>query len=245
MVRSTIGDSLFLATMQAYCQDTNLRFKSAIISDFNEKVNVITGKDYNWFFNEWIYQPNHPHYINTYSFNNIGNGFWNVDFYTTQVQTNAPFFQMPLEVRIHFQDNSDTLVTVMNDHNYQYASWNFNKRPVTFTFDPNNKIILKEQSTTLGINEPTKQDVGFHLFQNIPNPASNNTKIVYELSKPMHVSLDILDVVGKVIKHQKDIDQTTGKYSEEVDCSTLAPGIYYYRFQGGNASEIKKMVVTK
>jgi len=150
MLRHTIGDSLFFATLHTYCADTNLKFKSAITADFNAEVNTVTGQNYNWFFNEWIYYPNHPQYENTYFFEELGNGSWNVNFMTTQIQTNAPFFKMPLDLKIHFQDNSDTLISVMNDINYQEYDWIFNKQPVSFTFDPDNDIVLKLNTTGRG-----------------------------------------------------------------------------------------------
>lgn len=150
MLRHILGDSLFFGTLQAYCADTNLKFKSATTADFNAKVNSVTGNDYNWFFNEWIYSPNHPQYQNTYFLENADNGKWNVDFVTTQVQTNAPFFKMPLEIEVHFMDNSDTVIRVMNDANWQEYSWLFHKQPDTVIFDPDDQIVLKLSSTVRG-----------------------------------------------------------------------------------------------
>jgi aminopeptidase N len=244
-LRSTLGDSLFFATMQAYCADTNLKFKSATIGDFNTKVNLITGQNYNWFFDEWIYQPNHPQYVNSYNFVNLGGGQWAVDFYTTQVQTNASFFKMPLEVKIRFQDNSDTTFTVMNDFNYQLYGWYFNKRPVFFQFDPNNKIILKSESTVLGIPEPRSANDKLYLFQNIPNPAKTSTKIVYEISEPMNIRLEIVDLFGKTIMTKSNGFQSSGKYCFDIDCNLMAPGVYYYRLTGSNTVITRKMIITR
>ena len=69
---------------------------------------------------------------------------------TSQLQTNASFFKMPMEIQVTFQDNSDTLVTVMNDENGQDFSWLFHKQPVIVTFDPDNNIVLKVSSTDQG-----------------------------------------------------------------------------------------------
>jgi aminopeptidase N len=61
-LRHIIGDPLYFAALQSYCADTNLKFKSAITPDLVSKFNTVTGEDYNWYFDEWIYQPNHPIY---------------------------------------------------------------------------------------------------------------------------------------------------------------------------------------
>lgn len=151
MLRYTLGDSLFFASMQSYANDTNLRFQSAKIADFNDHVDSVTGGNYDWFFNQWIFAPNHPLYANQYYFENLGSGNWDVHFLAKQTQTNAPFFQMPLVVKIYFLDNTDSLVRVMNTANQQEFTWTFGKQPTTFTFDPGNEIVLKTATLTQGI----------------------------------------------------------------------------------------------
>ncbi len=151
MLRYTLGDSLFFASLQAYANDTNLRFHSAAIADFNDKVNAVTGADFDWFFTQWIFAPNHPLYANQYYFENLGSGNWDVHFMTKQTQTNAPFFQMPIVLKIHFLDNSDSLIRVMNNSNYQEYTWTFPKQPTAFTFDPGNEIVLKQATLAQGV----------------------------------------------------------------------------------------------
>ena len=79
-IRYMLGDTLFFQMMQAYCADTNLKFKSATIADFNAKVNEISGANYDWYFTDWIFQPNHPVYQNKYNFEDLGTGQWHVNF---------------------------------------------------------------------------------------------------------------------------------------------------------------------
>jgi aminopeptidase N len=234
-LRYTLGDSLYSATFQSYAADTNLRFKSAIIPDFISKVNLVTGQDYNWFFDEWIYQPNHPQYLNTYNFENIGGGQWKVNFFTTQTQTNTVFFKMPIEVKIR----------VMNDANYQQFSWVFNKQPNQFQFDPSDNIVLKEGSTILGIIDEQITKGYFRLFQNQPNPAQDQTRITYELVSPADVTLEIIDIMGKVVKSQVYSSRQAGMNSMEVDCAEFPSGVYYYRVKVGDVIQTKKMLITK
>jgi aminopeptidase N len=244
-LRTTIGDSLYFATLKAYSADTNLKYKSATITDFSSKVNMVTGENYDWFFDEWIYQPNHPKYVNTYNFEDIGGGQWKVNFFTTQAQTNTVFFKMPIELRIRFLDNSDTIIRVMNDVNYQQFSWAFNKRPVQFKFDPSDKIILKEESTVLGIIDDQLTKGYFHLFQNYPNPAQNQTRITYELVNPSDVTIEIFNIMGKVEKSYDFSSMQSGINSVDLDCSTLSSGVYYYRVKAGDVIKTKKMLITK
>ena len=149
-LRYTLGDPLFFATLQAYSADTNFRFHAATIADFNDKVNLVTGQDYDWFFNQWIYTANHPVYANQYCIETPASGQWDVRFLVKQTQTNTPYFQMPVIVKIHFQDNTDSLIRVMNTANYQEFVWSFGKQPLSLTFDPGNEIVLKQATLTQG-----------------------------------------------------------------------------------------------
>jgi len=146
-LRYVLGDSLFFAGMKAYANNPDLRFHSAIIPDFKNQMETTTGKELDWFFDEWIYTPNHPHYQNWYSYHNMGHGKWMVKFTANQTQTNTGFFQMPVEIKFSFNGKSDTTVHVMNTANHQLFTWIFDARPVGVPqFDPNNNIVLKEAS---------------------------------------------------------------------------------------------------
>jgi aminopeptidase N len=242
-IRYLLGDSVFFPMMQAYCADTNLKFKSATTADFNAKINEISGANYDWYFDDWVYQPNHPVYQNSYNISDLGSGQWQVSFRASQVQTNPAFFRMVLNFRVVFADHTDTTFRVMNDVNNQVFTWTFTKPPVQFSFDPNNEIVLK-QGTTVGVPILEKQE-GFHLYQNIPNPAANTTKIVYELKQDSRVHLDIMDISGKIISTPLNENAVPGKHWVTIDCSSLAPGIYYYTMKAGEYKQTLKMIIAR
>ena len=244
-LRYMLGDSVFLNVLQSYCADTNLKYKSAVTADFNAKVNQVTGSNYDWYFNAWIYQADHPIYQNTYNIVDIGAGSWNVNFCATQVQTNGTFFPMLLEATIYFSDLSDTTIRFMNDYNIQYYTWTFHKQPALFRFDNNNQIVLKQGSTIVGIVDNQAQKGKFFLWQNIPNPAGNSTRIVYETLEPLSIRLEITDITGKVLIVPVNESKPAGKYFIDIECNSLAPGLYYYRLIVGNSSTTRKMIITR
>jgi hypothetical protein len=133
----------------------------------------------------------------------------------------------------------------MNDANYQQFSWVFNKQPNQLQFDPNNKIILKQGYTLLGIIDEQNANGDLRLFQNHPNPAQNQTRITYELVAPSDVTLEIIDIMGKVVKSFVYLSMPTGMNSVDLDCSSLPSGIYYYRIKTGNGVKTKKMLITR
>lgn len=151
LLRYVLGDSLFFAGLKSYALDPTLKYKSAVISDFKNVMANVSGQNLDWFFDQWIYQPNHPVYQNGYFFSQVGS-YWEVGFQAKQIQTNTVFFKMPIEIKISFNSGPDTLIRVMNDVNNQLFFFTFTRRPLSVQFDPNNQIVLK--SATLQQIDP-------------------------------------------------------------------------------------------
>jgi aminopeptidase N len=142
LLRYVLGDSVFFASLKSYSLDTNYRYKNASIGDFNEKVNSVTGKNYNWFFKAWIFQPGHPVYANKYFLSQTIDGNWKINYTFKQVQ--KQFFPMEVELSIGFYDGTQITKKVFNEYNLQEFELIFDRRPSKVTFDPNNRIVLKE-----------------------------------------------------------------------------------------------------
>lgn len=150
MLRYLLGDTQFFNGLIAYATDPSLKYKSAVIPDFKNIMALYYqgAGSLDWFFNQWIYQPNHPTYQNGYWIRQIGS-VWEVGFQAKQTQTNTVFFKMPIEIKISFTTGSDTLVKVMNDVNNQVFIFNFYRQPTAVQFDPNNNIVLKTASLSV------------------------------------------------------------------------------------------------
>lgn len=247
LLRYTLGDSLFFLSLKEYGTDTeNFRLKNATIEDFFTKFESVSGVDLEWFKKAWIYQPNHPIYENYYGIQDIGGGLWQTTIQINQVQTNADFFPIPIELRFSFLSGADTTIKVMNDINGQIFSYTFDKQPTTVMFDPDNEIVLKSSSIVLGLNEHNPLTPGkFQLYQNYPNPFNPETKINYDVPKNSHVKLVVYDVLGKEIKTLVNENKTSGKYTVSFNGISLPSGVYFYRIQAGNYVAVKKMVLIK
>ena len=148
MLRYVMGDSLYFAGLYSYANDPNLKYRSAVTTDFRDDMSAVYGQDLTWFFDEWVLQPNHPVYANKYWIADQGSGQWEVGFVADQTQTNTPFHKMPIEIKVHFSTGSDTTMRVMNDSDNQIFTFNFNRQPLTVAFDPNNNIVLKVATLT-------------------------------------------------------------------------------------------------
>ncbi len=243
-LRYVLGDSLFFAVMNAYAMDTAFRFKNAVTLDFIAKVNQVSSSDYQWFFDEWVYEPNHPVYSNTYNIRDLGSGSWRVDLELKQVQSDPLFFRMPVEIKVRFADATDTTFKVENISNPQEYSFTYSKQPSSLVFDPNGNILLKQSTTVVGVAEPAAVP-GFSLSQNDPNPFRESTSVKLSLPSESHVSLVIIDSSGKQVMNLLDRKFSAGLFRIEFSADGLSPGIYYLRMQAGEFTETKKIAVVK
>lgn len=244
MLRYTLGDSLFFHVLKSYATDTNFTYKNAATDEFTEKISSASGQNLSWFINQWIKQPNHPVYENTYSFDPVENNFWKVTFTTKQVQTNTTFHQMPVELKISFESGNDTLIRVNNDVNGQTFVWQFNRKPVNVEFDPNGGIILKKASTN-GIGEYAGFPAEFVLHQNYPNPFNPATNISYDVPVRSLVTIKIYDVLGRLVSTPLNEIKSAGRYIFEFRDTNLASGVYFYEMTAGKFTDKKKMMLVK
>ncbi|MEX0720892.1 MAG: T9SS type A sorting domain-containing protein [Balneolaceae bacterium] len=85
-----------------------------------------------------------------------------------------------------------------------------------------------------------------HLNQNYPNPFNPTTRISFELPASDVVSLEVYNMLGqKVSQLLSNAKLSSGAHSFEFDALNLPSGIYLYRLDTSNFSEVKKMTLIK
>jgi aminopeptidase N len=246
LLRYSLGDVLFFKALNDYATDTaNFKFKNAITDDFQAKFEESTGEDLDWFFNSWVKQPNHPDYHNEYIIHDNGNETWNVSFLVNQVQDNAGFFPIPIEIYIYFVGGTDTTVRVMNDVNQQVFNFTFDKQPTNVFFDLNNEIVLKQASLVVGIDEDNIGKQAFGLQQNYPNPVTGRTTFTYSIPEDSPVSIELYDASGRIVMDLLNGKQLKGTHVFTADLSALGEGIYFTRLGAGNNSTTIRLAVVR
>lgn len=85
----------------------------------------------------------------------------------------------------------------------------------------------------------------FRVSQNMPNPASNNTTIKYELKESANVTLRVFDIAGKEVMHVNEGAKAAGMYSIELNITGLQNGVYFYSFEAGAEKVTRKMTISK
>ncbi|UCE65915.1 MAG: choice-of-anchor J domain-containing protein [Candidatus Zixiibacteriota bacterium] len=101
------------------------------------------------------------------------------------------------------------------------------------------------ESYTTDIEAEATVPKTLNLAQNYPNPFNARTTIEYNLPLNTHVTLDIYDILGRKIETLVNGNQSSGTHAVVWNAGDAATGLYFYRIQAGDLSEIKQMTLLK
>ena len=87
--------------------------------------------------------------------------------------------------------------------------------------------------------------IKYELSQNYPNPFNPVTKINFSIPKQGMVTLKVFDMLGREVANLVNEYKQAGYYSIDFNASRLSSGIYFYKLQANDFSDIKKMVLVK
>ncbi len=85
----------------------------------------------------------------------------------------------------------------------------------------------------------------YSLAQNYPNPFNPSTSIKFNVPKLSNVKLVIYDVVGREITTLVNEMKKPGSYEAVFNAENFASGVYFYRLEAGDFTDVKKMVLIK
>jgi photosystem II stability/assembly factor-like uncharacterized protein len=103
---------------------------------------------------------------------------------------------------------------------------------------------LIEEATGINATENNVPDK-FTLFQNYPNPFNPETVIRYSLIKNGFVMLKIFNILGNEVATLVDEKQNAGSHSVKFNAAGFSSGIYYYKLEAGNFTDVRKMILLK
>ncbi len=98
MLRNFVGDEAFFLGLKTYL--TEFKYQAAEVHQLRLIFEKITGKDLNWFFNQWYFGAGHPNLEITYDFNTLRK---TVTVNVLQLQSDT--FQFPFTIDI-FEGNN-------------------------------------------------------------------------------------------------------------------------------------------
>ena len=83
------------------------------------------------------------------------------------------------------------------------------------------------------------------LYQNYPNPFNPSTTIEYYLPRQFEVSLEIYDVLGRLVATLDHGVRAMGRHTARLDAASWASGVYFCRLRHESGSLTRKLVLVK
>jgi hypothetical protein len=115
------------------------------------------------------------------------------------------------------------------------------------TAAPDNRIIQAEAGTALGRAGGRPSAYGHlpELGSVSPNPFNPVTRITYWIPRSTRVNLAIYDVNGRLIETLVNAKKDRGEYVVNWHAGDLSSGVYFCRFEAGDFSENRKVMLIK
>jgi len=160
MLRHVVGDTMFFHSMYNYANDPNYKFGTATTADFQSVFEAITGKDLNYFFNEWLYGEKYPRYTYGWTSEPSLAGYTvTIGLSQTTATTNPTFFTMPIDFKI-YSTGWDTTVVLFNDQSPQTFSFDVSHHPTSVQLDPQGWILKTKDTLRSFTVSPTSRNFG-------------------------------------------------------------------------------------
>lgn len=146
MLRNYVGDSAFFKALNVYL--TTNKFKSAEAHQLRLAFEEVTGKDLNWFWNQWYFGGGHPKLDITYNYDEAAK---QVKVIVAQTQTGDKIFTLPVAIDV-YQGGNRVHYNVLAKNKIDTFSFAANSRPDLVNFDAE-KVLLAEKKENKTLEE--------------------------------------------------------------------------------------------
>lgn len=141
MLRGELGDDLFWKAINLYV--TRNAYKTVITSDLQRAIEDATGRNFDWFFQQWVYSPGHPEIKASWDY--IENQHLvHLNLQQTQkTDDGTPLFIVDLPVQFYSSDGSYTSYSLHFDKAAGDYYFVVPSRPVMVLLDPDRRVLMK------------------------------------------------------------------------------------------------------
>ncbi|MEO6612205.1 MAG: M1 family aminopeptidase [Chitinophagaceae bacterium] len=144
MLRNLVGDSAFFKSLNNYL--TTNKFKSAEAQQLRLAFEEVTGRDLNWYFNQWYFGSGHPSVDIDYNYDDKAG---RVNVIVKQTQKSGKLFKLPLAIDM-YNGASKIRYNVWANNAVDTFTFSYSKRPDLVNVDAD-KVMLwtKKDNKTL------------------------------------------------------------------------------------------------
>ncbi len=228
MLRYILGDEDFFGAIRNYIHDPELIYGYARTDDLRKHFEKQSGKDLNYFFNDWIYGKGFP----IYSINfDAGSGSQlKIKIHQDRSDESVSFFELPVPLQL-IGENKDTIIVLNNVANDQEFVINAGFNVKEIIFDPDKNLCAK-----LNFVNITKENES-NDFIIYPQPASEG---FYISSEKKIAEIIISDINGKILK--KDKFENYERVYMELP-AFIKSGVYLLQILNNDSNVIKKILI--
>ncbi len=221
------SDSLFFLTMETF--QTDFTDSTATGEDFKNTAEEVTGREWNDFFDQWYYGEGYPIYDIEY-YNYEGTTYFSV---LQSTSSSTPFFDQHVDMRLYFDDASDTLISFHQNDNLVEFDFYSGKNVMYIQVDPYDWNMEYVADISVNITEIVSP-VTFRLGQ---DRLSDKVTLYFSEKELSSKNITITDISGKVV-YRADSDLS----SVEIRTSEFSNGIYLISASNGNSKFVEKFV---
>jgi hypothetical protein len=163
--------------------------------------------------------------------------------------TEVNFYSFEIEKKQSNKDNWQTISSIKASGNKSvYSNYSFTDKSAA-PGQYNYRLRIVDNDGTYKYSNIVEANVSapdkFMLGQNYPNPFNPGTIITYSLPTPSNVKIILYNTLGLNVKVLANEFKEAGNYSVNFNASGLSSGIYFYKLEAGQYSQIKKMILLK
>ncbi len=140
MMRHVLGDDLWWKALRHYVKKHSLT--NVETNDFKIAIEEATGRNLDWFFDEWLYKPGHPEFDVSWSWDDRTKHVEVRVRQTQETKDGVPVFKMPVEIELLWADRAvrETVQIEKAEHTFRIAA---PRRPEAVLFDPDDVLLKK------------------------------------------------------------------------------------------------------
>jgi aminopeptidase N len=156
MLRYVLGDDDFFRTLKYYAHKHE--WQSVETADFRLAIEEVTGRNIDWFFDEWITGRGYPEFEVSHHFDSQA-GALRVE--VRQVQDTGdgtPVFRMPVEIEVQTKRGTRTFRVEIEKAEHEFY-FNVEDRPLSVLFDPEDRVLKTLR------HEKSRQELLYQLRQ--------------------------------------------------------------------------------
>jgi aminopeptidase N len=221
-------DDLFFDCLGQY--QTQYGDSTATGEDFKNVVEDVTGKDWDYYFDQWYYGEGYPIYDLEWFYDENLKEFHLASTQTTSATT--PLFKMLLDVKLTFDDGTDSVVRFEQTQNFNFFISAQEKKVYSIEIDPDNWTMEKINSLILDLPEIDENPAFFTMG---PNPAVDYLNLYFKDNSERIITVS--DLSGRILLQKNSTNQQVS-----FDVSNLSKGTYLVQVMSDNNKLIKKLI---